>query len=418
MVLPTSRFTWLGGERHRVLPLLLLALTAGCISEHAKYPENWAPPEQPATSAAGKNEPAACPNLAGRYSIDGTLADGTPAGLCDPGTKYRRVGDWRCETSLSVNIGSLEAGGNWVELQQPDSDTLVVVPGDSTVYPKTLHRSKGDFDCTQGGLVRRSSNSSYDLGEEDEEQSAFQRAYNAVGTASGLFLGMAGVKTLTRTFSRASDGAIVMHVQRADRGLVLAIPYKDDESTYVRWLADSSTPIEPGAPAPSARVANVRPYRAHALGTVWLVSVDGAPDDDAELIRRFIETQDIATFWDIPQSVDPGSHWIEFHPRYYPQRRFGATMELVAGHTYRLARSPPDCEARSAKSKETSPHQLWTVDLVMEDTTPGSAPTQFRVPALCGMETQHCEQDAHCADGACVRFPGARSGFCGVEPPH
>jgi hypothetical protein len=89
----------------------------------------------------------ACPNLSGRYLDNGALAPNTPPDLCRGAVSdtYRYIGDWLCETSLGMNIAGLSVSGSWLELRQPDADTLVIISGDPAVYPRELHRSKGDF---------------------------------------------------------------------------------------------------------------------------------------------------------------------------------------------------------------------------------------------------------------------------------
>jgi hypothetical protein len=120
----------------------LTALLGGCVSNHTTpYPQEW--------SHADAASPTACPNLAGRYRNAGELAPGTPCG----GGRHQLRGEWRCDTALSHNIAEVDAN-EWVELRQPDADTLVIVSSDPVVDVKELHRSHGDFSCGAHGLER------------------------------------------------------------------------------------------------------------------------------------------------------------------------------------------------------------------------------------------------------------------------
>ena len=111
-------------------------LCSGCISRASKasYPDTWSP----VTAVPG----GVCPLLAGRYANAGELASGTKESSCGRHGPYR--GEWCGEAALSQNIGNL-ASGDWVELRQPDKDTLVVVSSDPTVAVKELHHKEGRF---------------------------------------------------------------------------------------------------------------------------------------------------------------------------------------------------------------------------------------------------------------------------------
>ena len=248
------------------------------MAEHAKYPSDWAQPAAMTPTGTRAADAHDCPNLAGRYNDSGSLAPNTLQSLCQTG-KYRHTGDWLCDLSLGSNIGSLQDSGSmWVELKQPDSDTLVVVPGSAYLKPKELHRSKGDFDCKAGAIVRTLKASMMSLGGDDDSQSAFMKGYNAVGTFGDAFLATGGLRTLTRTFTKAADGSLVMHVEREDLGLMLAIPRHERYSTYISWPVDTSAQGEPAEQAPpSSLVARVLPTLGHAFGTSWYVAIDHAP---------------------------------------------------------------------------------------------------------------------------------------------
>ena len=174
----------------RLAPFLLLTLAVGCFSQHAQYPEGWAPPQPTSVAPDQKSVQRDCPNIAGRYSNGGTLAPDTPDELCDSAvtSKYRMMGDWFCETSLGLNIGGIDASGSWIELRQPDSDTLVIVAGDATVDPKELHRSKGDFDCTSSGLTRHLRAAMTSFGYDQGEENTATKAYNAFAVVMDAFI--------------------------------------------------------------------------------------------------------------------------------------------------------------------------------------------------------------------------------------
>jgi hypothetical protein len=407
------------GVCYAALTAALLVLVAGCFSGHATYPEGWAPPAQLPDAADQPGARHSCPNLAGRYLDSGALAPNTPPDLCRGAVSdtYRYIGDWLCEASLSMNIAGLLTGGSWVELRQPDSDTLVVISSDATVYPKKLHRSKGDFDCTSDGLVRHLNASVMSFGEEAGDESGFVKGYNAFGAASRLLFASGGLQSLTRTFARAADGSLVMHVDRSTHGLIVGLPYGHDYSTWVSWAADTSQ-LDTGAPAatsaPSLQVANVRPFRAHPFASVWLVSIDGGADADDALMNQFLATGNAATFWDIPQVAEPGLHWLEFHRWHDPRTRYGAVVPLEAGHSYRLEETPPDCQVTAASTTT----QVSSCELVLEDFSPETSKRTMRTPAMCGSGIRHCQRDGDCGTANCIRHSDSQWGFCGnLTPP-
>lgn len=140
--LPTpvhAMIRWHGARGAVVTSVLLLA---GCVhNATTSYPQQWSPP--------GAATPSACPNLAGRYRNAGELAPGTP---CSGGRIAVRA-EWRCDTSSSDNIAEVEAD-EWVELRQPDADTLMVISSNPVVDVKEMHRSRGEFSCGNRGLER------------------------------------------------------------------------------------------------------------------------------------------------------------------------------------------------------------------------------------------------------------------------
>jgi len=408
-------------HRCRAAPaLVLLSLVAGCSSQHAKYPESWAPPVTSVPVADRAQAQEACPNIAGRYSNGGTLAPGTPPELCKSATheEYRIIGDWFCETSLGLNIGGMDASGSWIELRQPDSDTLLIVSGDSTLDPKELHRSKGEFDCTVGGLTRHLRASLTSLGYDQGDENTATKAYNAFAMVELAFVATGGVQTLKRTFSRATDGSLIMHVERGTHGLMFAIPINYDHSTYVSWPVDASASVapEPTSAAPSTRVARVRPFREHIFATTWLVSIDGKEISSDELLQRLAQRSSATEFWDVTQAVEPGPHWIEWYPWARGRMRYGSVMDLQAGHVYRLAEAPPDCEPASRNLSPASVVPLLWRDLLLEDSQSGVPTVQTRIRALCGVGVKRCQQDSDCGDQECVRAQQSQWGFCGTEP--
>ena len=186
----------------------LAVLIGGCVRQTSlTYPDAWSPP----FSSRGE-----CPHLAGRYVNAGELASGTAPALCSVG-RYRRRGEWHCDTSLSRNLADIESGER-LELRQPDDDTLVIVSSDPRVEVKTLRRSAGDFSCSAGVLERRLHASLMSLGTDAAHSSVLLASYNGLGTAYGAALGTGGVRTLTRRFRTAADGDLTMEVSRSGPG--------------------------------------------------------------------------------------------------------------------------------------------------------------------------------------------------------
>lgn len=227
----------------------LLALT-GCGSGHATYPDGLTPltPTE-ATSQVTSVQP--CPDLAGRYWDTGRLAPDTPQELCKSAlhsSKFRDIGDWECETSLSLNIGGTDSSGAWIELRQPDSDTLVVTVAESSQPPVELHRSKGEFDCTAEGLTRNLKASLTSQGYDQGQENTATKVYNAFAAITLAFTATGGVQALGRTFSRASDGSLLMHVERTTRGVMFAIPINMNYATWVTWPAELPNENPPATP--------------------------------------------------------------------------------------------------------------------------------------------------------------------------
>ena len=221
-------------------------LLAGCVHNTTiSYPQRWPP--------AGAAAPSVCPNLAGRYHNVGEQAPGAP---CTGGRITARA-EWRCDASLSHDIAEVEAD-QWVELRQPDADTLVVISSDPVVDVKEMHRSRGDFSCGKRGLERTLHASLSSVGSNDAS-SVPQAAFNGMGTLFNLATaGTAGVRTLTRTFSASADGSLVMDVSEAQSGVAVLIPFHTHDEGFVRW-----TRAEPSAGDSATANSSRRSSHAH-----------------------------------------------------------------------------------------------------------------------------------------------------------
>ena len=398
---------------------LAAAQLAGCATKHAPYPADWA--SSPTTAPiAGTEGTAECPDLAGRYSNDGTLAPGTPPELCKSAMhiEYRMIGDWFCETTLSLNLASTDAAGSWIEVRQPDRDTLVVVFSDATTDPVELRRSKGDFECTAAGLTRTLRAATTSLGYDEGKENTATRVYNVFSGVTNVLLATGGLQTLRRTFARSADGSLVMHVERGTHALMLGLPINYDYSTYVSWqqaTGDGTASPDPEA-APSTKVARIRPFQDHAFARAWLVAVDGQELRTEEMLDRLYDDRAQRYFWDVTQAIEPGMHWIEHYALQAPATRFGMILDLQAGHSYRLAEAPPQCDPYALYKDAADVHPLAWRELVLDDTLPTGATTQLRVPALCGTSTNPCQSDADCSGTRCVVPPDSAWGLCGTAP--
>jgi hypothetical protein len=230
--------------------LLMSMAIVGCIrSVHAPYPSTWSPDKKQAANE--HDQPANCPNIAGRYEADGELNPDTPTKICS----YDRVRsheplDWACDTSLASNLTSVYrdprvADEGWVEIQQPDADTLRVTFGESSDEPIELRRSKGDFDCDSNELTRVQ----HDIWRAAPD-ARFERMYgpettparifNSAFAAFNIVFGLAGVITLTRRFEDRAAGSLIMKITGSRRGLTFGIPTSQTYSTFVRWQRSQS----------------------------------------------------------------------------------------------------------------------------------------------------------------------------------
>ena len=399
---------------------LTVAPLVGCATKHAPYPADWAPSEA-TTPVAEVKGPVECPDIAGRYSNHGTLAPDTPPELCKSAMhiEYRMIGDWFCETTLSLNLASADAAGSWIDVRQPDRDTLVVVFSDATTDPVELRRSEGDFECTAAGLTRTLRAPTTSLGYDEGKENTATRVYNVFSGVTNVLLATGGIQTLRRTFARSADGSLVMHVERGTHALMLGLPINYDYSTYVSWqpaTGDGTASTHPEA-APSTKVARIRPFQDHAFARAWLVAVDGQELPAEEMLDRLYDDRTQRYFWDVTHAVEPGAHWIEHYALQAPMTRFGMVLVLQAGHSYRLAEAPPQCDPQAVDKDAADVHRLAWRELVVEDVAPGGATTQLRARALCGKSTNPCRTDTDCSGTQCVVPPDSSWGLCGAAPP-
>jgi hypothetical protein len=361
----------------------VVLLGSGCASRVSKatYPERWSPPAQ----AAGA---AQCPLLSGRYVNAGETAPGTKEFFCD--NHYRFRGTWCGQTALSQNIGD-RASGDWVELRQPDNDTLVIVSSDPTVAVEELHQSKGDFTCSGGSLERHLHASSMSAGDNSNKSPVAQDGFNAVmGAMLAVGYASGGVRTLTRRFSKSEDGALVMAVSQSEAGVVLLIPFHEHDETFVRWTperpmsGDAAATSSPGEAAaeptdlPSAHVGIFDATNGKMWSKVKVTNLDGAP------VNTYLRLPGV------PIAMDPGSHWVQVGApttRMIPLRdvdtKYAFMMEAVAGHRYRIAEKPPSCLAPGNIDAALSSSSIYHTRLAVVDEAPGAQARSIEVQALC-----------------------------------
>jgi len=414
-----TRRSWL------VLLLCGVGLLCGaCVNRMSKapYPDTW--------SRATAIPEAACPRLVGRYTNAGEVAPGTNEFSCmGRHSKYGPYrGEWCGETALSQNIGDV-ASGDWVELRQPDKDTLVVISSDPTVAVRELHYRRGDFTCSGEGLERQLHTSAASHGNNSDKGSVALDTINVTSTAYGAALASVGVRTLTRRFSMASDGSLVMAVSQSEGGVLLLIPYHEHYETFVRWA-----PIAPplggdAAPTPSIGPAGPPPSdlpSAHVgifdatNGTMWskvkVTNLDGSP------------VNTYAGYKGEPIAMEPGRHWIQvglLSPHWIPPRdvdtKYAFEMEAVAGHRYLIPSKPSTCLAPGNIDAALSSASVYHARLSVIDEVPGSRGHSLDVEALCVSARSHVcvplEANTEAtADGlTCVRLEGWSRGFYGKD---
>ena len=397
-------------------------LCSGCISRASKatYPNSWSP----VTAVPG----GACPLLAGRYANAGELASGTKEFSCGRHGPYR--GEWCGEAALSQNIGNL-ASGDWVELRQPDKDTLVVVSSDPTVAVKELHHKKGDFSCTGKGLERALHASAMGLNNNADETSVALDTFSAMATAfNAVTAGAGGVRTLTKRFSLAADGSLVMAVSQSEGGAMLLIPYHLHEETFVRWTP-VARPSGDGLPTPSADVSVAPPAdlpSAHVgifeatNGSMWskvkVTNLDGSP------------VNTYAGLPGVPIAMEPGRHWVQVGAQtthLIPLRdvdtKYAFEIDAVAGHRYRIPRKPSACLAPGDIDAALASSSIYHARLSVTDEAPDSPGRSFDVEALCvSAGTYVCVPSAAATDApaeaggqTCVRLEGWSWGYQGKD---
>lgn len=78
------------------------------------------------------------------------------------------------------------------------------------------------------------------------QESTGLKVYNAFAVISDAFFATGGIQTLKRSFSRSTDGSLLMHVERTTHGVFFAFPVNMDYSTWVTWLPE---PLNENPPA-------------------------------------------------------------------------------------------------------------------------------------------------------------------------
>ena len=409
-------------KTHIVKPALLglistaLLLCGGCVSRVSKatYPEAWSAPKQ--VSAAQ------CPALAGRYGNAGESAPGTKAFFCGSHSQLR--GTWCGQTALSQNIGDRHSG-DWVELRQPDDDTLLIVSSDPTVAVQELHQKSGDFSCSNGVLERHLRVGSFSNGDNSTKSNPALGAVNTVmGAAMAVTYASGGVRTLNRRFSKAADGSLVMSVSQTEGGMLLLIPYHEQEQTYVRWTPATTTSAEaatspalteaaaPATDLPADHVGLFEAMNGKMWSKVKVTNLDGAP----------VNTQ--ARYPGTSIAMEPGTHWIQVGAattHVMPLRdldtKYAFVMETVAGHRYRMADRPSTCLAPGNIDAAIASSSIYHARVAVIDEAPGAQPRTVELDALCSSaHTYDCAAGADAGDGLqCVIPAGWKHGYYGKD---
>ena len=392
----------------------------GCVSRVAKtsYPETWLPARSAPT--------AQCPRLAGHYVNAGEAAPGTKDFFCGSHSNYRAT--WCGETALSQNLGNI-ASGDWVELRQPNDDTLIVVSSDPTVAVQELHHKNGDFSCSGNGLERQLHVSASSIGDNSSKASAGRDTYNAIaGAGVAVLYASGGVRTLTRRFNLASDGSLVMAVTQSESGAMLLIPYHEVDETFVRWVPVAPSP-DGLAPAPAVIAAASPPgdlpsdhvgiFEA-TNGAMWskvkVTNLDGLP------------VNTYARLPGVPIALEPGRHWIQVGAattHMIPPRdidtKYAFEIEAVAGHRYRILSKPPSCLTPGGIDAALASSSIYHSRLSIIDEVAGTKARSIDVQALCVSASSFvCTPPEAAApepaEGAhCVRLQGWKRGYNGVD---
>jgi hypothetical protein len=363
-----------------LVPVLCAVASTGCVrTSSMAYPQDWAP-----SAAIEKTQ---CPQIAGRYVNAGEIANGTNPGLFRSGSRYEYRAEWRSDSALSHNIA--EGGsGDWVELRQPDRDTLIVVLSDPTSEVRELHRSR-DFTCSARGLDRRLHAGLTSVGKNSDRESALLAGFNGVEMAYSAALGTGGMRTLTRSFKLASDGSLVMTVSQSETGLMLLIPFHARQETYVRWIR--SDPSLSDTRAPESDTTAILPYgdipSAHVglfdsmngfLHHVRVSSLDGVATNTDQTQRA------------TPVALSPGLHRIEVSQidhQLTPMRDFstvvGFEMSAAPGHRYRLDKRPQACPAPGDLDLALASPPVYRTRVTILDEASGIVTRRFEVDAQC-----------------------------------
>lgn len=226
-------------ERRALIAIMSL-LSAGCWSWHATPPEGW-DREDTASAVGDADDRDDCPDLSGRFQDIGELSPTTPKGTCSSSSpNYVWALDWLCETSLARNLKVGAEPRSWVELRQPEKDTLVVVSGPGTDARFELHRKHGEFSCGANRLTRTQIDIQRPAASGGNDPSAGENPVGRVLTVpsalfAAAFFGTGGVKLLKRSFQIDTAGSLVMEITRSSRGVVLLIPTSEVYSTFVTW---------------------------------------------------------------------------------------------------------------------------------------------------------------------------------------
>ena len=407
-----------------VAAALISALASGCVQKNeVRYPADWSPVQGVAD--------AECPTIAGRYSDSGEVASSCSA----EGTQIRAA--FNCDRSLEHNWTDTR-GAKWVEIQQPDSDTLVFVVSDPTTGPVEFHQSRGDYSCGSEGIVLSLTANVLAVGGNSPHQKAGMAAYNAAGAVIGGTiegLGTYGSRHLKRRFVPAEDGSLVMSVTETSTGTIVLIPQHSKDSTFVRWERytepvhsepDSDAPADASAAALFASYAagdnSITPARYTqvarftALGAGYAATDSGANEVDGEFtgLAKVVALQ-------------PGRHWIEsdvLHHHFAPLRDFSIayaySLEVVADHEYHFESKPPACLPEGKIDAALESHMVYRTPITLIDSEEGHLDNRIVLGALCTSGfTPHCDSANTPADTrpneACVHLDDSDRGFWGVE---
>jgi hypothetical protein len=217
LVSPSTDGAGLCSTVRRSLPALAVALClSACIpfSRTGPYPTGWPP--------LAAVEQGRCPTIAGKYFNHGIVS----GEISCVERQTRSKAEWNCDPDLSENLAHLR-GGDWVELRQPDNDTLLVIVPDNPT-PKVLKKSRGDFGCDKAGLTKSAAGSVYS--EEGRSDLA-----NAGVTFLGVMTLSAGITSSALTFRPAQDGSLVMEVEDSLAMYDVLFAVVGTVNGFVRW---------------------------------------------------------------------------------------------------------------------------------------------------------------------------------------